>query len=56
MPLVNRDVYSLLNLTPGVEMNNTANTVGIPPDHRGDQRLGDGGAGSVAYYLDGGAI
>ena len=55
MPLVNRDVYSLLNLTPGVEMNTTANTVGFRQTTVAINGSGDGGAGSVAYYLDGGA-
>jgi hypothetical protein len=55
MPLVNRDVYSLLNLTPGVEMNNTANTVGFRQVTVAINGSGDGGTGSVAYYLDGGA-
>ncbi len=55
MPLVNRDVYSLLNLTPGVEMNTTANTVGFRQTTVSINGSGDGGAGSVAYFLDGGA-
>ena len=55
MPLVNRDVYSLLNLTPGVEMNTTANTVGFRQTSVSINGSGDGGAGSVAYFLDGGA-
>ncbi|HEY2018578.1 MAG TPA: carboxypeptidase regulatory-like domain-containing protein [Bryobacteraceae bacterium] len=55
MPLVNRDLYSLLNLTPGVEMNNTANTVGFRQTTVSINGSGDGGTGSVAYYLDGGS-
>jgi hypothetical protein len=55
MPLVNRDVYSLLNLTPGVEMNTTANTVGFRQTTVSINGSGDGGTGSVAYFLDGGA-
>ncbi|MBZ5625736.1 MAG: carboxypeptidase regulatory-like domain-containing protein [Acidobacteriia bacterium] len=54
MPLVNRDLYSLLNLTPGVEMNATANTVGFRQTTVAINGSGDGGTGSVAYYLDGG--
>ena len=53
MPLVNRDLYSLLNLTPGVEMNATANTVGFRQTSVAINGSGDGGTGSVAYYLDG---
>src|SRR5690242_17597158 len=55
MPLVNRDVYRLLDLTPGVEMNSLANTVGFRQYTVSINGSGDGGAGSVAYYLDGGA-
>jgi hypothetical protein len=55
LPLVNRDVYSLLNLTPGVEMNTTANTVGFRQTTVSINGSGDGGTGSVAYYLDGGS-
>ncbi len=55
MPLVNRDIYSLLNLTPGVEMNTTANTVGFRQTTVSINGSGDGGAGSVAYFLDGGS-
>jgi hypothetical protein len=55
LPLVNRDIYSLLNLTPGVEMNATANTVGFRQTTVSINGSGDGGTGSVAYYLDGGS-
>src|SRR5215467_4255269 len=55
MPLVNRDVYKLLDLTPGVEMNTLANTVGFRQYTVSINGSGDGGAGSVAYYLDGGS-
>ena len=54
MPLVNRDIYSLLNLTPGVEMNTTANTVGFRQTTVSINGSGDGGTGAVAYFLDGG--
>jgi Carboxypeptidase regulatory-like domain len=55
LPLVNRDVYSLLNLTPGVEMNSTGNTVGFRQTTVAINGSNDSGAGSVSYYLDGGA-
>jgi hypothetical protein len=55
LPLVNRDIYALLNLTPGVEMNTTANTVGFRQTTVSINGSGDGGTGSVAYYLDGGS-
>ncbi len=55
LPLVNRDVYGLLNLTPGVEMNTQANTVGFRQYSVAINGSGDGGAGSVAYFLDGGS-
>ena len=55
MPLVNRDVYALLNLTPGVEMMAEANTVGFRQTTVAINGSGDGGTGSVAYFLDGGA-
>src|SRR3984957_18060872 len=61
VPLVNRNVYQLLELTPGVQ-NSTFNpgrpNPGIPlgyPEQRTFINGGvDGGAGSVSYYLDGG--
>jgi len=55
LPLVNRDAYSLLNLTPGVASETTSNTVGFRGTTVFINGSGDGGAGSVAYYLDGGA-
>jgi len=54
LPLVNRDVYSLLNLTPGVQNTSSSNLLGFP----GQRTFINGGAdatmGSVNYYLDGG--
>jgi Carboxypeptidase regulatory-like domain/TonB-dependent Receptor Plug Domain len=55
LPLVNRDVYALLNLTPGVEMNTEANTVGFRQWTVAINGSSDGGTGSVSYYLDGGS-
>jgi len=54
LPLVNRDVYALLNLTPGVQLNATANTVGFRQTTVAINGSGDGGTASVAYFLDGG--
>ena len=61
MPLVNRNAYQLLELTPGVQ-NSTFNpgqpnpviTLGYPEQRTFINGGVDGGAGSVSYYLDGG--
>ncbi|MDQ3688073.1 MAG: TonB-dependent receptor [Acidobacteriota bacterium] len=54
LPLVDRDVYSLLELTAGVDSSVESNAFGSP----GRETLVNGGsnagAGSVNYYLDGG--
>ena len=64
LPLVERNVYALLDLTPGVQSNNngaatassgTSSLVLGYPEQRTLINGGvDGGAGSVNYYLDGG--
>jgi len=64
LPLVDRNVYSLLDLTPGVQSNNTgvasasATTsnlsLGFPEQRTLINGGADGGTGSVNYYLDGG--
>ncbi|HEV3486884.1 MAG TPA: TonB-dependent receptor, partial [Vicinamibacterales bacterium] len=55
LPLVDRDVYALLDLTAGIDASETSNAFGIP----GQETLVNGssntGAGSVNYSLDGGA-
>lgn len=55
LPLVDRDVYALLDLTAGIDSSETSNAFGIP----GQETLVNGssntGAGSVNYALDGGA-
>ena len=55
LPLVDRDVYALLDLTAGIDSSETSNAFGIP----GQETLVNGsantGAGSVNYSLDGGA-
>src|SRR6266436_3031051 len=61
LPLVNRNAYQLLELTPGVQ-NSTFNagqpnpviTLGYPEQRTFINGGVDGGAGSVSYYLDGG--
>lgn len=65
LPLVDRNVYTLLDLTPGVQSNNNgvaaASTgtssfiLGFPEQRTLINGGTDGGAGSVNYYLDGGA-
>lgn len=64
LPLVERNVYTLLDLTPGVQSNNngvaaastgTSSLVLGYPEQRTLINGGvDGGAGSVNYFLDGG--
>jgi hypothetical protein len=64
LPLVDRNVYSLLDLTPGVQSNNngvasasatTSNlSLGYPEQRTLINGGADGGTGSVNYYLDGG--
>jgi hypothetical protein len=56
LPLVNRNVYTLLTLTPGVQRNANDDVVLGYPEQRTLINGGvDGGAGSVNYYLDGGS-
>lgn len=64
LPLVERNVFALLDLTPGVQSNNTgiatasaatnSNTLGFPEQRTLINGGTDGGTGSVSYYLDGG--
>src|SRR5215204_4110558 len=64
LPLVDRNTYSLLDLTPGVQSNNngvasasvtTSNLgLGFPEQRTLINGGADGGTGSVHYYLDGG--
>ena len=61
MPLVNRNAYELLELTPGVQNSsfnagqpNPVITLGYPEQRTFINGGVDGGAGSVSYYLDGG--
>jgi hypothetical protein len=55
LPIVNRNVYTLLTLTPGVLSSAFTDTaVGFQQQVTMINGGVDGGAGSVAYYLDGG--
>jgi hypothetical protein len=64
LPIVDRNVYSLLDLTPGIQSNNngvasaSASTsslvLGFPEQRTLINGGADGGTGSVNYYLDGG--
>jgi outer membrane receptor protein involved in Fe transport len=64
LPLVDRNVYTLLYLTPGVQNNNNAGTganggvinpLGYPEQHVKINGSSDSGVGQVSYYLDGGS-
>ncbi|HET8547282.1 MAG TPA: carboxypeptidase regulatory-like domain-containing protein, partial [Bryobacteraceae bacterium] len=54
LPLVNRDVYQLLNLTPGVESSESGNAFGFPEQRTMINGGSYGGSGMVNYFLDGG--
>jgi hypothetical protein len=61
VPLVNRNAYQLLELTPGVQNSsfnpgqpNPVITLGYPEQRTFINGGVDGGTGSVSYYLDGG--
>ncbi len=64
LPLVDRNAYTLLDLTPGVQSNNngvasasvtTSNlSLGFPEQRTLINGGADGGTGSVNYFLDGG--
>jgi hypothetical protein len=54
LPLVNRNVYSLLTLTPGVTSSQNSITLGFPEQRTQINGGVDAAIGSVNYYLDGG--
>ena len=54
LPIVGRNVYTLLTLTPGVESSANSIVLGYPEQRTMINGGVDGGAGSVNYYLDGG--
>src|ERR1700743_3521501 len=54
LPLVGRNAYRLLDLTPGVQSNTFENTVGFPAQHVIINGSPDDLAGEVSDYRDGG--
>ncbi|HLJ18328.1 MAG TPA: TonB-dependent receptor [Bryobacteraceae bacterium] len=54
LPIVNRNVYTLLTLTPGVESSANSIVLGYPEQRTMINGGTDGGAGTVNYFLDGG--
>ena len=54
LPLVNRDTYQLLSLTPGVQNVTNENSIGVPAEHVIINGSSDNLVGQVTYYLDGG--
>jgi hypothetical protein len=54
LPIVNRNLYTLLDLVPGVQSNANSIVLGYPEQRTMINGGVDGGAGSVNYYLDGG--
>jgi outer membrane receptor protein involved in Fe transport len=54
LPLVNRDAYQLLNITPGVQQVQNENSIGVPMEHVIINGSSDNMVGQVTYYLDGG--
>ena len=53
LPLVNRNAYQLLDLTPGVQTNSNIQSFGGPAQVTLINGGSDNGAGSVNYFLDG---
>src|SRR4029453_11915535 len=53
LPLVNRDLYTLLTLTPGVDQADSTNPLGSPAEIS-VVNGSSSGTGSISYYLDGG--
>ena len=54
LPLVGRNVYDLLNITPGVQNVSNENSIGLPMEHVIINGSTDNMVGQVTYYLDGG--
>jgi hypothetical protein len=54
LPLINRDTYALLSLTPGVQADNNSNSLGYIEYHVYINGSTDDFTGQVSYYLDGG--
>src|SRR5262245_16362358 len=54
LPLVNRDLYTLLSLTGGISSNETANSLGGPEQNTTINGSGNAQMGTVNFQLDGG--
>jgi outer membrane receptor protein involved in Fe transport len=54
LPLVGRNVYDLLSITPGVQNVQSENSIGLPMQHVIINGSTDNMVGQVTYYLDGG--
>jgi hypothetical protein len=54
LPLVGRNVYDLLSLTPGIQSTSNENSIGLPMEHVIINGSTDNMVGQVTYYLDGG--
>ena len=55
LPIVNRNVYTLLNIVPGVQQNSNQNLLGVPEQHTTINGGIDANFSStVNYFLDGG--
>jgi hypothetical protein len=55
LPIVGRNVYTLLTLTPGVDSSTNGIVLGYPQQITLINGSTDSGTGSVNYYLDGGS-
>ena len=55
LPLVDRNVYTFLNLTPGVTFSTSRENFGYAEQRTLIDGSANAGAGSVAFYLDGGS-
>lgn len=55
LPIVNRSIYSLLTLTPGVQNTSNVIALGFPAQRTFINGGADATMGSVNYYLDGGS-
>jgi Carboxypeptidase regulatory-like domain len=53
LPLVNRDPYTLLDLTPGVQLNQQSQSFGAPTQTTIINGGANNGSGSTNYYFDG---
>jgi hypothetical protein len=54
LPLVDRNVYTLLTLTPGVQSSQSVNALGYPQQMTEMNGAMDSGNGSANYFFDGG--